>query len=168
MKKLFMSLSIIGIILIGGGLTIRNIAFPLEHKELIKKYAKEYNEEPEVLAALIHFETNFKPETYKEGNKVGLLNIRTNIGIEMSTEMGSPIENPKQIAENDTNIKLGAWYISKTGGTSNLDEMMGNWVLLNNDEKKENTQKMVDYAKQYYGKKVKTRAAIYKILYPSL
>ncbi|MBN1066950.1 lytic transglycosylase domain-containing protein [Clostridium botulinum] len=166
MKKIFITLGIIGALLIGTGVCARSVLYPLNNKDNIQKYSKEYNVKPEVIAAVIHFETGFKSTPYKEGHKVGLMNIKDTEGIEMSKKIGLNITDPKDIASDDVNIQIGTWYISHNGGDSNLDDMMGKWVLRNNDEKDE--EQMVAYAKQYYGEKIEKRVKIYKILYPEL
>ncbi len=165
MKTLSRIIGVLVLVILISIVGARLLLFPIDQKETIKKYAKEYNVKPEVIAAVIHFETEFKPSEYKEGKKVGLMNIRDSVGVKLSKEMGQEVSNPKQISEADTNIKIGTWYISKNGGDSDLSEMMGKWVLIN--EEKEDS-KMIEYAKTYYGEKIKKRANIYKILYPEL
>ncbi|GAA0077672.1 hypothetical protein UT300005_20500 [Clostridium sp. CTA-5] len=166
MKKIFITLGIIGTLIIGAGIGTRSLVYPLTNKDTIKKYSKEYNVKPEVIAAVIHFETNFNPTPYKEGHRVGLMNINDTQGLNMAKEMGLNITKPEDIASDDVNIALGTWYISNNGGDSNLDDMMGQWILRNNDE--DDKEKMVEYAKKYYGEKVEHRAKVYNMLYPEL
>lgn len=164
MKKLIISLLTVGIIGVGGILFARQGLYPLNHKAEIKKYAEKYDVDPALVAATIHFETNFRETQYKEGKPSGLMNINDENGIEIAKEAGLEIKDKKDIAIADNNINIGTFYISKIFDGKDYKEMMASWIERNG--KVEEADKV--YASQYYGEKIEKREKIYKFLYPSL
>lgn len=165
MKKIVITISALLLIVLGTFILARTVVFPIKHKEEIKKYAKMYNVDPTVVAAVIHFETNFDSIKYEEGKKVGLMKITDKAGIEMSKKIGEEINEPKVVAEPDTNIKLGTWYIANNGGDKNFNDMMARWSFRNGEEYDKFTE---DYARKYFGERIEKRVKIYKFLYPEL
>lgn len=151
-------------LIIGMIVFARTMIYPLNNKDIIEKYGEKYNVDPILIAAVIHFETNFEPVEYVEGKPSGLMKITDEAGIRIAKEMGENLYKKEQVAENDTNIKLGTWYISQSYADKNYDEMMTNWIIRNGKEDKE----MIDYARKYYGERIEQRVKVYKFLYPEL
>ncbi|MGG7165651.1 transglycosylase SLT domain-containing protein [Clostridium ihumii] len=164
MKKLIIALVTVGIVGVSGILFVRQGLYPLNHKIEIKKYAEKYNVEPALVAATIHFETNFKETPYKEGKPSGLMNINDESGIRIANEANIKIDNKEEVALADNNINIGTFYISKIFNEKNYKEMMAKWIERNGEV--EEADKV--YASQYYGEKIEKREKIYKFLYPSL
>lgn len=131
MKKIVVTMSALLLLMLAGVIVARTVVFPIKNKDEIKKYAKMYNVDPVVIASVIHFETNFDSIKYEEGKEVGVMKITDKAGIEMSKKMGDEIKDPKKVAEPDTNIKLGTWYIANNGGDKNFPEMMAKWSSRN-------------------------------------
>ncbi|MEG1001835.1 transglycosylase SLT domain-containing protein [Clostridium sp.] len=163
MRKII-SIIVIGlIVVIGAGFAVREVVFPIKDKDIIEKYAKEYNVEPELVASIINFETRFEPVKNTGKNGAGLMKLTADTGEKIAKEMGDTNFNKDDIDKDDTNIKLGTYYISKNGG-ENLSDLVGNWAI-RNGENKEDKFDDKQYAKDNYTKKIETRKDIYKVLY---
>ncbi len=157
---------IVGLVMLIIGMIVfaRTMIYPLNNKDIIKKYGEKYNVDPILIAAVIHFETNFEAVEYVEGKPSGLMKITDEAGIKIAKEMGENLYKREQVAENDTNIRLGTWYISQSYTDKNYNEMMANWIIRNGKEDKE----MIDYARKYYAERIDQRVKVYKFLYPEL
>lgn len=163
MKKVISIIAIVLVVLIGVGFAVRETVFPIKDKEIIEKYAKEYNVKPELIAAIINFETGFDKDKYKDNEARGLMRITEQTGERLAKEMGDTSYQKDSFDQDDTNIKLGTYYLSKSNG-KDLKETVGNWALVNGKDKdpKFDAKK---YAEETYTDKIKTRETIYKVLY---
>ncbi|AQM60045.1 lytic transglycosylase domain-containing protein [Clostridium baratii] len=163
MRKLI-SILIVGlVILVGVGFAAKETLFPMKDKGAIEKYAKEYDVKPELISAFINFETGFEPVEYKEGKACGLMKLTAKTGENLAKEIGDNNFKAKDIADNDINIKLGTYYLSKSV-KDGLKETVGNWAIRNGEEKNDKFDAK-EYAKEYFTKKIELREKIYKILY---
>lgn len=167
MKKIIGGIvGVLIIAIIGGGVFTRNVLYKLKYTKEIKQYAREYNVDPAILAAVIHFENNFMDinEQYTKGEAVGPFNFKDTKVEKYAKEMGLTNFKKEDIANIDTNIKIGAWYISKNFKNNDYKELSVAWLERNKDQ----DQRMKDYAKQYYAEKIEKRAKMYKIVHPEL
>ena len=111
MRKLI-SILIVGlVILVGVGFAAKETLFPMKDKGAIEKYAKEYDVKPELISAFINFETGVEPVEYKEGKACGLMKLTAKTGENLAKEIGDNNFKAKDIADNDTNIKLGTYFL---------------------------------------------------------
>lgn len=163
MKKLISIISIILVLLIGGGLVAKIAIYPIDFKDDIKKYSKEYNIDPSILASLINFETRFEKKDYEAGKSNGILNMRDDFAKDLANKAGIKNFDPKTLANPEVSIKLGAFFISQYKTT---EKMVMNWTIRSEEE--ERKELMKDYAQKYYVPKIEKRAKIYKILNPGL
>lgn len=161
MKKIVNILIIVLVLIIGSGFAIRATFFPIKDKSAIEKYSKEYNVKPEVVAAVINFESNFKNIEYNNNEPSGLMKLTPKTGEELAKEIGIKNFKVEDIANEDTSIQLGTYYLSKSNGKS-IKEVVGNWAIRNGQDPQ---MDMKSYAEQYYTSKIENRAKIYKVLY---
>ncbi|MCY6484152.1 transglycosylase SLT domain-containing protein [Clostridium aestuarii] len=174
MKKIGVIFGAILVLIIGGTLLARTVIFPLKYKTEIKKYSKEYSVEPELIAAIIHISSNFAPKEYEKGEKCGPMNLQDKSAEVIAKEMGFTDFNLQNLAEPDTNIKIGTWFISQNYKNKDIEQAVEKWGGVNwqdvkgNKEKEERKEFWEDYYKKNFVEKVKSRMKIYKILYPTL
>lgn len=164
MKKVVMIGVIILAIIIGGGIVIRETIFPIKDVKTIEKYSKEYKVKPELVAAIINFETNFKSGPYMDNTQNGLMKLTPETGEKLAKEIGIKDYKIEDVANDDINIELGTYYLSKHAGNT-IKEMVGNWAIRNGESDKIDKFNPKEYAEQYYTKKIENRAKIYKVLY---
>ncbi|NEU06042.1 transglycosylase SLT domain-containing protein [Clostridium senegalense] len=164
MKKVTIVLLSLAVIVISSGLFVREMLFPITNIDVIKECGENYKVDPAVIAAVIHFETNFRETPYKKGRPSGLMNITDDSGMEIAKKAGIKIENKADVAKAENNIRLGSFYISENFNGKDFKEMMANWISRNGEVEEQDKS----YAKKYYGDKIEKREKIYKFLYPSL
>lgn len=161
MKKIINIVIIALILIIGAGFAVRSLVFPIKDKTAIEKYAKEYNVKPELVAAVINFETGFKNVAYDNNNPCGMMKLTPKTGTELAKEIGLQNFKTEDVANEDTSIQLGTYYLSKSNGES-IKDTVGNWAVRNG---KDPQVDMKSYAEQYYTSKIEGREKIYKVLY---
>ncbi|WP_392486244.1 transglycosylase SLT domain-containing protein [Haloimpatiens sp. FM7315] len=173
MKKLRAVLGVILVLVIGGALIARTLVFPLKYKAEIQKYAKEYNVEPELIAAVIHVRSAFAPKEYEIGKECGPMSLQDKSAQFIAKEMGLKEFKAENLADPDLNIKMGTWFMAKSYRDKNIEslvEKLGgmNWQDAAGNKKQEEKKFWEDYYKQYFTKKIESRMKIYKLLYPTL
>lgn len=165
MKKVISIIIVLVIILTGGVLAAKSVLYPIDYKEDIKKYSKEYDVNQYALASLIKFETNFDNRDYEKGKSNGILNMRDEFAIDLAKKAGIEEFNPSDLAKPEVAIKLGAVFMSQFD-KNDISEIVQQWSI--RYEKDENKDRMKDYAKQYYLPKIEKSIKIYKALNPGL
>lgn len=174
MKKLGTILGVILVLVIGGALITRTLVFPLKYKAEIQKYAKEYNVEPELIAAVIHVRSAFDPKEYEIGKECGPMALQDKSAEIIAKEMNLKDFKEENLADPDLNIKLGTWFMSKNYKDKDIESLVEkiggmNWQDAAGNKKLEEDKKFwEDYYKQYFTKKIESRMKIYKLLYPTL
>jgi len=90
---------IVGLVTLIIGMIVfaRTMIYPLNNKDIIKKYGEKYNVDPILIAAVIHFETNFEAVEYVEGKPSGLMKITDEAGIKIAKEMGENLYKREQV-----------------------------------------------------------------------
>ncbi|MFX0550019.1 transglycosylase SLT domain-containing protein [Hathewaya histolytica] len=167
MKKLGIILATILVAVIAAGVLARTLLYPMKDKTIINKYAKEYKVDAALIASVIHFETGFESIPYEEGKSVGYMKLKPEVAIKLAKEANIADFKPEKTAEEDTNIKLGTYFISKHYKNNDIKELMSDWQERNGKDKDAKVD-MRDYVKQYYAPKIEKRMKIYKVLYPTL
>jgi soluble lytic murein transglycosylase len=87
------------------------LAYPLEHKEEIIKYAQLHSIDPPLLAALIKTESNFKEEAESSKGAKGLMQITPSTGEWIAKTIGLESFEESMLYDPETNIMLGSWYV---------------------------------------------------------
>ncbi len=89
------------------------IAFPMEHYDIIKVYAEEYNLEPAMVCAFINAESHFDNEAVSHKGAKGLMQVMDTTALWAAEEI--PIENfsKEDITDPQTNIRIGCWYLNR-------------------------------------------------------
>ncbi|MCY6371712.1 transglycosylase SLT domain-containing protein [Clostridium ganghwense] len=174
MKKLGIVFGTVLAVIIGGILIVRTLVFPLKYETEIKKYAQEYKVEPELIAAIIQISSNFDSKEYKKGEKCGPMNLQDKSAEVIAKEMGFTDFKPENLADPDTNIKIGTWFIAQNYKNKDVEQAVTkwggvNWQDVKGDKEKDEKKKFwEDYYKKYFVEKIKNRMKVYEVLYPSL
>jgi len=99
------------ILLLSSCKALEKSLYPIKYEEEIRFYAKLYEIPPELLAAVIRTESNFNPQAVSSAGAVGLMQLLPSTAEEIALRMGEEY-NLDAIAELETNIKYGAFYLS--------------------------------------------------------
>ena len=96
--------------------------YPLDYKDSIKKYSKEFNVPPNFVCAIIYTESRFHPDSVSGSGAVGLMQIMPGTAVGIAQELGE--KSVGNLHDPDTNIRYGTWYIgglvSKYNGNTDL------------------------------------------------
>ncbi|KKQ74151.1 MAG: Soluble lytic murein transglycosylase, partial [Berkelbacteria bacterium GW2011_GWB1_38_5] len=84
------------------------ILYPLDYKDLIKKYSEERNLRPNFVAAVIYTESRFNPGSVSSVGALGLMQVMPGTGDSIAQEMG---EKTGDLTDPETSIKYGTWYL---------------------------------------------------------
>jgi soluble lytic murein transglycosylase len=85
--------------------------YPLEYEHIVTAHARNYDLQPELLAAVIYAESRFDPEAVSSAGAVGLMQLlpETAKGIALRTGgnrfVVSDLRNP------EINVRYGSWYL---------------------------------------------------------
>ncbi len=97
------------------------ILFPIEHYDLIQKYAEEYGLDPAFVCAVINTESGFDPNARSPKGAKGLMQLMDDTAEWIAPQV--PIENFNvfRVTEPELNIRLGCWYLSYLNRTFDGD-----------------------------------------------
>jgi len=96
--------------------------YPLEYRDLIKKYSLANNLDPNFLAAVIRHESNFHPQATSPVGARGLLQIMPVTGLSIARNLGEAGSyNANKLYDPETSVRYGAWYLA-----FNLNKYRGN------------------------------------------
>ncbi len=101
--------AIVGIIVL---VTLFFYRFPLDYKDLIKTYSKEYSLDPYLVAAIIKVESGFNKDAISNKDARGLMQIGKQTGQWASEVLRIPDYNEDSLFEPRTNIRIGTWYLN--------------------------------------------------------
>lgn len=101
---------IIFIIIMGG---LLSILYPLGYKAEIKKYSKENDLDPFLVAAIINVESNYNREALSPKGARGLMQIGPQTGLWAKEELNIENYTEDLLYDPEVNIKIGSWYLTK-------------------------------------------------------
>lgn len=164
MKKII-SIAIAILIILGGAFfAVRTLLFPVKYKSDIKSISSEYKIDPYVLATLAHFESRFDGKKYEKNSNNGILRFSDKSSTELAKELNMSGFTPKDLVNEKTSLKLGAYYISKFSNEG-LSKVVQEWNVKNGEEANFDRR---EYAQKYYLPKIEKNIKIFKLLYPDL
>lgn len=144
------------------------LVYPLDYKDLIKKYATERNLRPNFVCALIYSESNFHPDSVSGAGATGLMQIMPGTGAGIAEELGETGYTPAKLLDPDTNIRYGTWYIKglidKYNGNEDLALAAYNAGVGRADKWKDGVMPL-PYETVFYLQKVKNYEDMYNKVY---
>jgi soluble lytic murein transglycosylase len=90
----------------------RKASYPLKYEDIILKYAREYNLDPNVVAAVIHTESHFDADAESYVGARGLMQVMPDTGGWIAKKLGIQNFDPDTLYDPDTNIRFGCWYLN--------------------------------------------------------
>lgn len=88
-----------------------DILFPLDYKEYIVKYSKEYNLDPTFVSAVIYSESHFSADAVSRAGARGLMQIMPATGSSIASRLGDDSYTADKLFDPETNIRYGCWYL---------------------------------------------------------
>ncbi|MDD3086380.1 MAG: lytic transglycosylase domain-containing protein [Patescibacteria group bacterium] len=95
--------------------------FPLEYEDTIKKWCKEYNEDPFLVAGIIMQESGFNPQAKSYAGAMGIMQIMPTTGMSIAKGVGITNFSTDMLYNPEIAIQMGTWHIhvlkEKYGGS---------------------------------------------------
>lgn len=107
----WLTLLVVVLTVIFGGRWALRRAYPLEHRELLFRWASEYNLDPFLVASIIRAESGFKANATSHRGARGLMQIMPDTARWAAEQMKVHFA-PELLADPDYNIRLGCWYLA--------------------------------------------------------
>jgi soluble lytic murein transglycosylase len=85
--------------------------YPLEHEETIREEAARNDLPPELVAAVIHAESGFIPDSRSSEGAVGLMQVLPSTAEWVAGHPGRPSPGPSDLEDPETNIAYGAYVL---------------------------------------------------------
>lgn len=105
--------------------SIGRVVYPFPYRETTFYYARVYNVDPFLLAAVMKTESDFNSRAVSVRGARGLMQIMPDTGRWVARQLGDHAFNPDRLFEPETSIKFGSWYIADLG-----KEFRGDTVLV--------------------------------------
>lgn len=141
------------------------ILYPLDYKDLIKKYSEERDLRPNLVCAIIYTESRFNPRSTSGVGATGLMQIMPGTGQSIADEMGQPMGD---LYDPDVSIRYGTWYIKglldKYNGDVDLALAAYNAGVSRADRYKDSAAPL-PYETVFFVQKVKGAEAMYDKIY---
>lgn len=178
-KKSMVFILILILLLIG--MNFKNIVktiYPLNYREYIEVYSKEYNLNPLFVAAVIKAESNFQVDAISNKDARGLMQLTPSTAKWAASKLKIDNFNIDSLFNPELNIKIGCWYLNDlskefdsdtiailaayNGGRGNVNKWLSNKEYSKDGKK-------LDYIPfketDQYVKKIEVNYNIYKFLY---
>lgn len=86
--------------------------YPLKYAEHIVTFATEQQLDPYLVAAVIHVESRFRPDSLSSKGARGLMQIMPDTGRWVAEQMGLTSFEPDDLFDPVINIRIGTWYLA--------------------------------------------------------
>ena len=85
--------------------------YPLEYEGIIKAHARNYDLQPELLAAVIYAESRFQPEVVSPAGAVGLMQLLPETAKGIALRTGGHRFVVSDLRDPEINVRYGSWYL---------------------------------------------------------
>jgi soluble lytic murein transglycosylase len=85
--------------------------YPLNHGDLIERYAGLYHLDPALVAAVIYEESSFEDSSESDSGAVGLMQLMPETAAWIAAKIGDGKVEPGALKSPETNIQYGCWYL---------------------------------------------------------
>ncbi len=91
---------------------IQKMIYPLEYREEILAFSKEYGLDPHMVMGIIWVESKFRPEATSGKEAMGLMQIIPDTGKWIAGKLEVEGYGQEDLYDPETNIRFGCWYFS--------------------------------------------------------
>ena len=98
---------------------MKNVLYPTHHRNIVEKFAAEYNVDEMLVYSVIKAESGFNPNAASGKNAKGLMQITDETALWAFEQIG--IDTNSDIFDPEINIQVGTWYLSKLIKDNNGD-----------------------------------------------
>lgn len=145
------------------------LRYPLEYEQIIRGHARNYELEPELLAAVIYQESKFEPNARSSSGAVGLMQLLPATAKGIALRTGGDRFVVSDLLDPELNIRYGAWYLhhlleryddeatalaAYNAGQTNVDRWRADGLAIQFDETREYVARVQElkqvYAEAYF------------------
>lgn len=84
--------------------------FPRKYNASVRKYAAEFNVPADLIRAVVHTESKFRPRATSRSGAVGLMQLMPSTAAWMAERLGEP-QLADRLTDADANLRLGTAYL---------------------------------------------------------
>lgn len=99
------------------------ITHPFKYEDTVRTYAREYQLDPLLVAAVINVESKFDPQAESAKGAKGLMQLMDDTALWGAEKIGLAAFESEQLFQPETNIRIGCWYLSRL-----LEQYEGNKI----------------------------------------
>ncbi len=85
--------------------------YPLEYQDIIRAHARNYDLDPDLLAAVVYVESRFRPDARSAAGAIGLMQLLPDTAQGIATRTGGTKFVLSDLQDPEVNIRYGAWYL---------------------------------------------------------
>ncbi len=85
--------------------------YPLEYEHIVTAHARNYDLEPELLAAVIYAESRFQPHVVSSAGAVGLMQLLPDTAKGIAVRTGGHRFVVSDLRDPELNVRYGSWYL---------------------------------------------------------
>jgi soluble lytic murein transglycosylase len=97
-------------------LPLLKIIFPIQHWDLLRRYASDHKLDPYLIAAQVAQESTFQADVRSAANAYGLMQILPSTGRRYATQMGIRGFSTSLLTDPEINVRIGTQYMSELVG----------------------------------------------------
>ncbi len=154
--------------------------YPLEYRELIEKYAAEYNLQPAFVTAIIRNESSFQPLAVSSVGARGLMQLMPDTAEWIAGKMKLTAYSFDRMFDPEANIRFGCWYLNYLSSMFRGDPIcvtcayhagqgtVTSWLsdpLISDDGITLSLSRLVSGPTKTYAERVTKAYGIYQVLY---
>lgn len=109
---IFIILIVVSIIAFQNMEWILRTVYPIHYRDSIEKYAKEYEVDPYLVAAIMKNESKFDPNAVSKKDAKGLMQIAPITGEWAAEKLSIQNYSEDMLFQPELNIKIGVWYLN--------------------------------------------------------
>lgn len=85
--------------------------YPLAYEDIIRGHARNYDLDPDLLAAVVYVESRFQPDARSDAGAFGLMQLLPATAQGIATRTGGTKFVLSDLEDPEINIRYGAWYL---------------------------------------------------------
>ncbi|ARE87147.1 Soluble lytic murein transglycosylase precursor [Clostridium formicaceticum] len=102
---------IVLVVALQNGRWLMKIIYPMHYRDIIEIYAKEYDVDPYLVAAIMRNESKFNPNAISRREAKGLMQIAPITGNWAAEKLSIEDYHEDMLYDPDLNIRIGCWYL---------------------------------------------------------
>lgn len=154
--------------------------YPLEYRDLVEKYAAEYNLQPAFVTAIIRNESSFQPLAVSSVGARGLMQLMPDTAEWIAGKLKMTGYSFERMYDPETNIRFGCWYLNYLSSMFRGDPIcvacayhagqgtVTSWLsdpLISDDGVTLSLSRLVSGPTKTYAERVTKAYGIYQVLY---